>query len=220
MERLTLLEYITKIVLPAFGVTLRVLTATTILSVLLGFILAIILVVTKEDGLHPNKYIYRVLDLLINLIRSFPFVILLVSLVPVTRAIVGSSIGEKAAVFPLTISMCTYVARLIASHLNEVDEELIEAAKSFGASNLQIIYHVIIVEAIPGIASVICFTIIAGLGATTAAGMVGAGGLGNVAIRYGYQNFNYPIMYSTIFILVILVQLIQYIGNKIYLKLK
>ena len=116
--------------------------------------------------------------------------------------------------------MCTYVARLIASHLNEVDEELIEAAKSFGASNLQIIYHVIIVEAIPGIASVICFTIIAGLGATTAAGMVGAGGLGNVAIRYGYQNFNYPIMYSTIFILVILVQLIQYIGNKIYLKLK
>lgn len=220
LERLSFNEYITEVVFPAFGVTMRILIATTILSVFAGFILAVVLTVTKKDGLRPNKIIYGILDFIINIVRSFPFIILLVSLVPVTRFFMGSSIGEKAAIFPLTVSMAPFVARLIASHLDEVDGQLIEAAKSFGASTWQILWHVIVVEAVPGVSTVICFTFVSGLSATTAAGMVGAGGLGSLAIRYGYQNFNDMIMYSTVFILVVLVQIIQLIGNVVYKKLK
>ena len=212
LERLSLSEYVLEVVLPAFGVTMRILIATTIFSVLVGFILAIVLTVTKKDGLRPNRVIYGILDFIINIVRSFPFIILLVSLVPVTRFFMGSSIGEKAAIFPLTVSMAPFVARLIASHLDEVDGQLIEAAKSFGASTWQILWHVIVVEAVPGISTVICFTFVSG--------MVGAGGLGSLAIRYGYQNFNDTIMYSTVLILVVLVQIIQLIGNKVYKKLK
>ena len=120
LERLSLSEYVLEVVLPAFGVTMRILIATTIFSVLVGFILAIVLTVTKKDGLRPNRVIYGILDFIINIVRSFPFIILLVSLVPVTRFFMGSSIGEKAAIFPLTVSMAPFVARLIASHLDEV----------------------------------------------------------------------------------------------------
>ena len=144
----------------------------------------------------------------------------MVSLIPVTRFVTGSSIGVKAAIFPLCITMAPYMGRLIQSHMEQVSKETIEAAKSFGASTFQIIWHVIIVESIPGISSVICFATVAALNASTTAGMVGAGGLGNVAIRYGYNNFNDTIMYSTVAILVVLVQLIQFVGNTVYKKLK
>ncbi|MEG1621680.1 MAG: methionine ABC transporter permease, partial [Oscillospiraceae bacterium] len=163
---------------------------------------------------------YRTMDIIINLIRSFPFVILIVSLIPVTRFLTGSSIGVQAAIFPLCVSMSPYMGRLIQTHMDQVSKETIEAAKSFGASTWQIIWHIILVESIPGISSVICFATVAALNATTVAGMVGAGGLGNVAIRYGYNEFNDGIMYSTVAILIVLVQLIQFTGNKIYNKLK
>ena len=132
----------------------------------------------------------------------------------------GTSIGERAAIFPLTVSMSPFVARLIASHMDSVERQLIEAAQSFGALPRQILWHVIMVEAVPGIVSVISFTFVTGLGATTAAGMVGAGGLGSIAMRYGYSNFNDKIMYSTVLILIILVQIIQYIGDWVYRKVK
>lgn len=220
MERLSLEQYLSKVIWPAFLTTLNVMTWTVMISTVVGFVIAIIMDVCKEDGLHPNRMVSRVLDFIINLIRSFPFVILMVSLIPVTRFITGSSIGVKAAIFPLCITMSPYMARLFQSHMDQVSKETIEAAKSFGASNLQIIWHVIIVEAIPGISTVICFSAVAALNASTTAGMVGAGGLGNVAIRYGYNNFNDTIMYSTVAILVVLVQIIQFIGNTIYKKLK
>ena len=189
MDRLSLSEYIQKIIFPAFGITMEVLFFTVIISTIIGFIIAIILDITRSDGMYPNKIFFNIMDTIINLIRSFPFVILMVSLIPLTRFITGSSIGVKAA-------------------------------RSFGASPAQIIWHITLVEAVPGICSVICFATIAALNATTIAGMVGAGGLGNVAIRYGYQNFNDKIMYSTVAILIVLVQIIQFIGNRIYNKLK
>ena len=216
MERLSLEQYLTQVIWPAFLTTMTVMAWTVLISTVVGFILAVIMDVSKEDGLHPNPLISRVMDFLINLIRSFPFVILMVSLIPVTRFITGSSIGVKAAIFPLCITMSPYMARLIQGHMDQVSREAIEAAKSFGASTFQIIWHVILVEAIPGISSVICFSAVAALNAS----MVGAGGLRNVAIRYGYNNFNDTIMYSTVAILVTLVQLIQFIGNKIYNNLK
>ena len=220
MERLSLEQYLTQVVWPAFVTTMTVMTWTVLISTVIGFILAIIMDITKEDGLHPNRTISRILDFVINLIRSFPFVILMGSWIPVTRFVTGSSIGVKAAIFPLCITMSPYMGRLIQGHMEQVSKETIEAAKSFGASTFQIIWHVIIVEAIPGISSVICFSAIAALNASTTAGMVGAGGLGNLAIRYGYNNFNDTIMYSTVAILVVLVQVIQLIGNAIFKKLK
>ncbi len=220
MERLTLEQYLLEVIWPAFTTTMYVLFYTVLISSIIGFMIAIVLEITRPDGMHPNKIVFNILDTIINLIRSFPFVILMVSLIPVTRFVTGSSIGVNAAIFPLCITMSPYMGRLIQTHMEQVSRETVEAAKSFGASTFQIIWHVIIVEAIPGISTVICFATIAALNATTTAGMVGAGGLGNVAIRYGYQNFNDQIMYSTVAILVVLVQIIQLIGNRIYKKLK
>ncbi len=220
MERLSLQQYIFEVVWPAFVTTLQIMFFTVLISFFVGMVIAIILHVTRPEGLRPNRFIYRTIDVIINLVRSFPFVILMVSLIPVTRFLTGSSIGVPAAIFPLCVSMSPYMGRLIQSHMDEVSREAVEAAKSFGASTFQIIWHVIIVESIPGIASVVCFATVAALGATTAAGMVGAGGLGNIAIRYGYNNFNDQIMYSTVAILVVLVQIIQLIGNAVYKKLR
>lgn len=220
MERLSLQQYVGEVVWPAFVTTIQVMFFTVLISFAVGMVIAVLLHVTRPEGLRPNRFVYRTLDIIINLIRSFPFVILMVSLIPVTRFLTGSSIGIKAAIFPLCVSMSPYMGRLIQSHMDEVSKEVVEAAKSFGASTFQIIWHVIIVESIPGIASVVCFATVAALSATTAAGMVGAGGLGNIAIRYGYNNFNDQIMYSTVAILVVLVQIIQLIGNAVYKKLR
>ena len=220
MERLTLQQYILEVIWPAFVTTIQIMFFTVLISFVVGMCIAVVLNITRPEGLRPNRVIYRMIDLFINLVRSFPFVILMVSLIPVTRFLTGSSIGIKAAIFPLCVSMSPYIGRLIQSHMDQVSPETVQAAKSFGASTFQIIWHVVIVESIPGIASVVCFATVAALGATTAAGMVGAGGLGNIAIRYGYNNFNDQIMYSTVAILVVLVQIIQLIGNGIHKKLK
>ena len=134
MERLTLEQYLLEVIWPAFLTTINVMTWTVLISTVVGFVLAVVMNITKEDGLHPNRYISRTLDFLINLIRSFPFVILMVSLIPVTRFITGSSIGVKAAIFPLCITMAPYMGRLIQSHMEQVSKETIEAAKSFGAT--------------------------------------------------------------------------------------
>lgn len=211
-------EYMLQIVKPAFFDTLYMVFFTTIIAVLLGFMLAIILVVTDKNGLKPNKVIYRILDTLINVVRSFPFIILMVAIIPFTRLVAGSSIGKTAALVPLVIASAPFIARLIEGNLKEVDSGLIEAGKSFGASNMQIIFKIMVKEAVPSIISSITFAIIAILGSTAVAGTVGAGGLGSVAITYGYQSFNDTIMYGIVIILIILVQLIQAIGSGIYKK--
>lgn len=209
-----------KIVVPEFSKTLFMVFSATVLSAAIGFTLAILLTVSHKDGLKPNRYLYQVLDTTINIVRSFPFIILIVAIIPLTRAIVGTSIGEKAAIVPLTIAGAPFIARLVEGSLREVDKELVQAAKSFGASNFQIVFRIMIPEAVPSIISGITLAIVAILGCTAMAGAVGAGGLGAVAITYGYANFDNTIMYGTVFFLIILVQVIQSAGNYLYKILK
>ena len=198
-----------EIVLDALKETLIMVFTSTIFAVILGFIPAILLTVTANDGLKPNKIIYNILDFIVNTLRSFPFVILMVIIVPLTRFIVGKSIGTTAAIVPLTIAAAPFVARVIESSLREVDKGVIEAAKAFGASNFQIIFKVMLKEAIPSIMSGITLTIISIVGYSAMAGAIGGGGLGDVAIRYGYQRFQTDVMVVTCIILIIVVQLLQ-----------
>ena len=199
--------------------TLYMVFGSTLFSVILGFVPAIILVLTAPDGLKPNKVIYQVLDFIVNTFRSFPFIILLILVIPVTRAIVGTSLGSTAAIVPLTISAIPFVARVIESALRSVDSGLIESAKSFGASDMQIIVHVYFKEAFPSILSGIILTMISIIGYTAMAGSVGGGGLGDVAIRRGYQAYNLNYLFVTSLILIVIVQIIQNIGNYLYKKL-
>ena len=199
--------------------TLYMVFGTTFFSVILGFIPAIVLVLTAPDGLKPNKIIYQILDFIVNTFRSFPFIILLILVIPVTRAIVGTSLGSTAAIVPLTISAIPFVARVIESALRSVDPGLIEAAKSFGASDIQIIFRVYFKEAFPSIISGIILTMISIIGYTAIAGSVGGGGLGDVAIRRGYQAYNLKYLFVTSIILIVIVQIIQNIGNYLYKKL-
>lgn len=199
--------------------TLEMVFASTIGSLILGFIPAIILTVTAKDGLKPNKVVYTILDLIINILRSFPVIILMVAIIPLTRFIAGKSIGTEAAIVPLTIAAAPFVARIIESALREVDKGIIEAAKSFGASNTQIIFKVMLKEAIPSIASGITLTIISIVGYSAMAGTIGGGGLGQVAISYGYQRFQTDFMVVTCIVLVIVVQGLQVLGNYFYNKL-
>lgn len=207
------------VIIKALVQTLEMVLASTIGSVILGFIPAIILTVTAKDGLKPNKAIYTVLDLIINILRSFPVIILMVAIIPLTRFIAGKSIGTEAAIVPLTIAAAPFVARVIESALREVDKGIIEAAKSFGASNTKIIFKVMLKEAIPSIASGITLTIISIVGYSAMAGTIGGGGLGQVAISYGYQRFQTDYMVVTCIVLIIVVQGLQLLGNYFYNKL-
>lgn len=207
------------ILINALKETIIMVLASTLFSVILGFIPAIILTLTAKDGLKPNKAIYSVLDFIVNTLRSFPFVILMVIVIPLTRALVGKSIGTEAAMVPLTIAAAPFVARIIESSLREVDKGVIEAAKSFGASNTQIIFKVMLKEAVPSIVSGITLTIISIVGYSAMAGAIGGGGLGDVAIRYGYQRFQTDMMVVTCIILIIVVQVLQILGNYFYNRL-
>ena len=208
------------LIVPAFFATLKMLVISGILSTIFGFIFGVILVVTEKGGLCENIVVNRILDFLVNTIRSFPFIILLISIIPFTRLIVGTSIGETAALVPLTVACSPFMARIFQNSFKEVDPALIEAAQSFGASKVQIIVKVMLKESVPSIISGLCLAIINLLGCTAMAGAVGAGGLGATALTYGYQNFNQEIMYSICVILIILVAIIQYFGDWIYKKLK
>ncbi|WP_273400164.1 methionine ABC transporter permease [Traorella massiliensis] len=199
--------------------TIYMIVGSTFFSVILGFIPAIIMTLTASDGLRPNKIVYGIFDFLVNTFRSFPFVILLVLVMPLTRAIVGTTIKPTAALVPLTIGAIPFVARVIESAFREVDHGLIEAARSFGASNFQIIYRVYFKEALPSIVSGIVLTMISLIGYSAIAGTLGAGGLGDVAIRFGYQGFKTEYMVVTSIVLIIIVQIIQSIGNFFYKKL-
>ena len=157
--------------------------------------------------------------MIVNIFRSFPFIILMVIVIPFTRLIAGKAIGTKAALVPLTISAIPFVARVIESALRSVDHGLIEAARSFGASNTQIIFRVYLKEAFPAIISGITLTMISLIGYSAMGGAIGAGGLGDVAIRYGYQAYNIPYLIATSIILILFVQLIQTAGNLLFKKL-
>lgn len=214
------LTFFTDILIEALGQTIYMVGISTILATLIGFILAIVLVVTGEGGLKPNKIINSILGFIVNTLRSFPFIILVVAIIPLTRAIVGKSIGETAALVPLTIGSAPFIARVIEGALKEVDKGLIEAAKSFGASDFQIIFKVMVKEAMPSIISGITLSIISIIGYSAMAGAVGAGGVGAVALTYGYQRFDNAVMIYTVITLIIIVQLLQGAGNLAYRKLK
>ena len=207
------------VMIQAVGQTVYMVFFSTLFASILGFILGIVVTVTSPKGLKPNKIIYNVLDLIINVLRSFPFIILIVFIIPLTRAIVGTPIGEAAAIVPLTIAAAPFVARIIESSLKEVDSGVIEAAKSFGASNTQIIFKVMLKEAVPSIISGLTLTIINIIGYSAMAGSVGAGGLGKVAISYGYQRYQTDVLIVTVIILIIMVQGLQSLGNYLYKKL-
>ena len=208
------------LVVPAFFATLKMLLISGVLSTIFGFVFGVILILTEKGGLCQNVVINRILDFLVNTIRSFPFIILMISIIPFTRLIVGTSIGETAALVPLTVACTPFMARIFQNSFKEVDPALIEAAQSFGASKSQIVFKVMLKEAVPFIISGLCLAIINLLGCTAMAGAVGAGGLGAVALTYGYQNFNKQIMYTICVVLIILVAIIQYFGDWIYKKLK
>lgn len=208
-----------EILIEGFNKTITMVFFSTLFSVILGFIPAIALIVTAPNGLKPNKGVYNTLDTIINILRGFPFLILMVAIMPLTKLIVGKSIGTTAAIVPLTIAAAPFVARIIESALKEVDPGVVEAAKSFGASNTQIIFRVMLKEAVPSIISGLTLTIISIIGYSAMAGTVGAGGLGDLAVRYGYQRYQTDVMIVTVIILVIIVQVLQSLGNYLYKKL-
>ena len=191
----------------------------TLASTLFGYIIVlpmgIVLTVTDKDGIRPNAAVYKVLDVISNLLRSIPFIILLIVLIPFTRFVVGRSYGSTATIVPLTIAAAPYIARMVESSLKEVDAGVIEAARSMGASDFQIVTKVMLVEARTSL--IVGATISLGtiLGYSAMAGTVGGGGLGDIAIRYGYTRWQTDIMVVTVVLLVILFQIFQTIGMKI-----
>ncbi|MGL5290864.1 MAG: methionine ABC transporter permease [Vibrionaceae bacterium] len=199
--------------LDALGQTLLMVAIAGFIGFLLGFPLGILLHLTKPDGLLQNKVLNFLLSTIINIGRSIPFIILLVVLIPLTRLIVGTSIGTTAAIVPLCIGAIPFIARLVEGALIEIPEGLIEAAQAMGASTFQIIMKVLLPEALPAIVHGATVTLVTLVGYSAMAGAVGGGGLGDVAIRYGYQRFDTTMMVITVVILVILVQLIQSIGD-------
>lgn len=213
-------EIIGRIILPAIINTLQMMFFCFIFSAVLGFIIAVSLYITREDGLRPNKIIFNILNGSISILRSFPFMILMVIIIPLTRIITGSSIGWTAALVPLTFASMPFMARTIENSIKEVNPALIDAAKSVGASDMQIIFKVVIVEALPSLVTGFTLSAIHLLNLTTVAGAIGSGGLGASALQYGYQSNNDNVMYSIIVILVCMVILIQFIGDYIYKKIK
>jgi len=189
--------------------TLFMTFTSSLLSYLIGIPLGILLYISAKDGLTPNRFLYDILSLIVNLLRSIPFLILLILVLPITKFLVGSTIGPKAVIPPLVISASPYIARMVESSLKEVDLGVIEAAKSMGASNFQIIYKVLLTESKPSLLIGAAISITTILGYSAMAGIVGGGGLGTVAINYGYYRYNKEIMIVTVVLLVIIVQVIQ-----------
>ena len=195
--------------------TLYMTLASTLLGYLFGLPMGILLTVTDRDGIKPNAPVYKALDVVINMVRSVPFLILLILLIPFTRFLIGKSYGSTATIVPLVVAAAPYIARMVESSLKEVDPGVIEAARSMGASNFDIIFKVMLVEARTSL--IIGATISIGtiLGYSAMAGTVGGGGLGDIAVRYGYHRWQTDIMLVTVALLIILFQIFQTIGMKI-----
>lgn len=192
--------------------TLYMTLASTLLGYLLGLPMGVVLAVTDKDGIRPNPFVYRILDVISNVIRSVPFLILLILLIPFTRLIVGKSYGSTATIVPLVISAAPYIARLVESSIKEVDKGVIEAAKSMGASDFDIIFHVLLVEARTSIVTGATIALGTILGYSAMAGTVGGGGLGDIAVRYGYYRWQTDIMIITVLLIILLFQIFQNVG--------
>lgn len=212
-------EQIIMMLLEGIKDTLYMTLTSTLIGYVIGLPMGILLTVTDKDGIHPNAAVYKVLDVIANLIRSVPFLILLIVLIPFTRFLIGRSYGPTATIVPLVIAAAPFIARMVESSLQEVDEGVIEAAKSMGAGTRTIIFRVLLVEARTSL--IVGVTIALGtiLGYSAMAGVVGGGGLGDIAIRYGYYRYQTDIMVVTIVILVLIVQVLQALGMMLSKKL-
>lgn len=206
-------------ILTGIGETLLMVSVSTLFGYIFGLPLGVSLFISDKDGIKANKRIYRILDIVVNVGRSIPFLILLILIIPFTKLIVGKSYGTTATIVPLTVSAIPFIGRMVESSLKEVDKGVVEAAQSMGASTFQIISKVLLVEARPSLinGATICLGTIVGYSAM--AGTVGGGGLGDIAIRYGYYRYQTDIMVVTVIVIILMVQLFQLLGNKLSLKL-
>ena len=199
----------------SFLETMQMCFGAGILIIVFGFVLGTLLIITKSGGIHENKFLYTILDKVINFFRSIPFVILLAGLMPLSRLLAGTAIGVKGAIVPLVFGAVPFFSRQVESALAEVNEGLIEAAKSMGLSNYEIIMRVYFRESIPALSRGVTITLISLLGLTAMAGAIGAGGLGDFAIRYGHQRNQLDVTYVTVAILVMMVSFLQIMGDTI-----
>ena len=204
---------ITNLLFKSLAETLYMLSVSAIIAAIIGIPLGILLVVTEKNGILVCPVLNKPLAFAINMVRSIPFIILMVAIIPFTRMVAGTSIGTTAAIVPLTIAAIPYTARMVETSIREIPFGLIEAAESMGASPYQIIKKVLIPEALPSSIENMTVVIVSLIGSSAMAGTIGGGGLGDLAIRYGYQRFQADVMIATIIVLIIIVQLIQFIGS-------
>lgn len=201
--------------LQGIGESLYMTLLSTLFAYLIGLPVGVFLVTSSKDGIHPCTWLFKTLDIIVNLTRSVPFLILLVAILPFTRLVTGTTIGSTATVVPLTLSAAPFIARLVESSLKEVDAGVIEAAQSMGASNVQIVWKVLLPEARPSLLIGCAIAVTTVLGYSAMAGFVGGGGLGTIAINYGYYRYQNEIMLITVVLLVLIVQVFQGLGMKI-----
>lgn len=199
--------------------TIVMVAVSGFVGALAGIPLGIVLFVTDKKSFLPMPVLNITLGTVINAMRSVPFIILLVAIIPFTRMVVGSSIGTAAAIVPLTLSVAPFIARMVETSLREVDKGLIEAAQSMGATHLQVVTKVLLPEAMPGIVAGLTISVISLIGYSAMAGAVGGGGLGDLGIRYGYQRFHPEVMWTVVLVLIVLVQGLQSLGDRIVRKL-
>lgn len=209
----------TDMIITGIGQTLYMTILSTVVGYVFGLPLGVMLAVFDKDGLRPNKAVYKVLDVISNIIRSIPFLILLILIIPLTRLIVGQSYGSSATVVPLVVVAIPFIGRMVESSIKEVDAGVVEAARSMGASDLRIIVKVLLLESRTSLITGATIAIGTILGYSAMAGSVGGGGLGDIAIRYGYYRYESQIMIVTVILLVVLVQVFQSIGMIIASKL-
>jgi D-methionine transport system permease protein len=193
--------------------TLYMVFFSTLFATLMGFPLGIVLVVTEKDGILEKEYLYRVLDGIVNVLRSFPFIILMIVLFPLSRLVVGTTIGTTASIVPLAIAAAPFVARVVESALKEVDHGLVEAAVSMGSSPKEIILKVLVPEALPSLVLGETLTVINIIGYSAMAGAIGGGGLGDLAVRYGFHRFQTDVLIAAVIVIIVMVQAIQGAGN-------
>lgn len=207
-----------ELLIPSLGETLYMVFFSTLFSVIIGTVLGIILVITDKGHILERPTVNRILGSIINVMRSIPFIILIVAIFPLSRFIVGTTIGSTAAIVPLSIAAAPFVARVVESSLKEVSFGIIEASISVGATVPQIIFNVMLPEALPSLILGLTLTIINIIGYSAMAGAIGGGGLGDLAIRYGYQRFQTDVLVATIIVLVVMVEIIQLAGNLLAAK--
>nr|WP_309241975.1 methionine ABC transporter permease [Brevibacillus daliensis] len=211
----TFWDYIVK----AIWETGYMVSLSLVLSALVGIPLGVLLVITSKGHLKPMPALYQVLSIIVNIFRSIPYIVLIIILIPVTRVLINTSIGPNAAILSLVVGAAPFVARLVETSIREVDKGVIEASQSMGATTWQIIYKILLPESLPGIISGVTVTAISLVGFSAMAGVVGAGGLGAMAYNYGFNGFKTDIMIVTTVLLIVMVQVIQMIGDVIARKL-